>query len=119
TSAGQTAAGAAEAASAPGATGVPMPVVPGTAVLPGVASPAGLVAGRAARPSAGFWRSSLLRFWRNRLAMAALFGLILLVVIAFAAPLVARALGVSRDAMELLDNYQRPSAQHWMGTDEY
>ncbi len=73
----------------------------------------------AARPAAGFWQASLRRFWRNRLAVAALAGLVVLVAISFAAPLIARALGVNRDAIELLDNYQPPSARHWLGTDEY
>jgi peptide/nickel transport system permease protein len=75
--------------------------------------------GLAARPAAGFWVASLRRFLRNRFALSALGALLLLVALSFAAPLIGRALGVDRDAIELLDNYQPPSARHWLGTDEY
>ncbi len=97
------------------------PAAPAAPAPPETASGAAAAAlpAIAARPAAGFWQASLRRFWRNRLAVAALAGLVVLVAISFAAPLIARALGVNRDAIELLDNYQPPSARHWLGTDEY
>jgi peptide/nickel transport system permease protein len=40
-------------------------------------------------------------------------------VLSFFAPLIARALGVERDAMDLTNRYQPPSAAHWFGTDDF
>ncbi len=71
------------------------------------------------RPAEGFWRSSLRRLWRNRIAMLALAGLALILILSFSAPLIAQVRGLDRDAMDLLNNYQRPNAKHWFGTDEY
>src|SRR5207249_1189609 len=87
-------------------------------VAAGAAAPP-MVGGASARPAMGFWQSSLRRLWHNRVAMLALVGLLVLIALCFAAPLFERALGVKRDAVELLDNYQRPSGRHWFGTDEY
>src|SRR5262245_52012411 len=91
-------------------------------VLPGgrTAMPPSLAADDAARrPPEGFWSGSFRRLLRNRVAMAALFGLLVICTLAFAAPFVERALGVSRDKIDLLANYQQPGAVHWFGTDEY
>ncbi len=96
-----------------------LPAAPATPETAAAAPAAAALPAIAARPAAGFWQASLRRFWRNRLAVAALAGLVVLVAISFAAPLIARALSVNRDAIELLDNYQPPSARHWLGTDEY
>lgn len=84
----------------------------------GVPAPAPLT-GRRHGPPVGFWRSSFGRLLRNRVAMLALGLLILLLLISFSSPLVAQLLGQKRDAIELLDNYQKPSAKHWFGTDEF
>jgi peptide/nickel transport system permease protein len=51
--------------------------------------------------------------------MTALAGLILLAALAFSAPLFEQALGKNRDEINLLNNYQPPSAEHWFGTDEF
>jgi ABC-type dipeptide/oligopeptide/nickel transport system permease subunit len=96
---------------------------PGRAMgaLPAGAGPA-LVAGLAgqfARPAEGFWRASVKRFMRNRMSVAALVVIVILLALSFSAPLIAAARGVSRDAIELLDQYQAPSSAHWFGTDEY
>jgi len=69
--------------------------------------------------SDGFWLASWRRLLRNKVAMAALLGIVALYGLCFAAPLFERATGLSRDKIELLDNYMRPNAQHWFGTDEY
>src|SRR4051794_26896283 len=69
--------------------------------------------------SEGFWRASLRRMLRNKMAMVALVAIAAMMALAFAAPLIANALGMSRDKIDLLQNYQRPSARHWFGTDEY
>lgn len=78
-----------------------------------------LTGGRVVRPAHGFWRTSLERLLRNKVAMAALFGIALLAALSFSAPLFERTFGFQRDAIDLLENYQRPSLQHWFGTDEY
>jgi ABC-type dipeptide/oligopeptide/nickel transport system permease subunit len=67
----------------------------------------------------GFWAASFYRLLRNKLAMFALLGLVVLASLAFSAPLFEQALGLSRDEIDLANNYQRPSPQHWFGTDEY
>jgi ABC-type dipeptide/oligopeptide/nickel transport system permease subunit len=74
---------------------------------------------RLARPARGFWRGSFGRLVRNRFAVVALVLLALMTLVSFCAPLIARALGVERDVMELTNQYQPPSAQHWFGTDEF
>src|SRR6266542_2732035 len=71
------------------------------------------------RTSAGFWASSLRRLMRNKVSLAALIGLAVMCGIAFAAPLVERTVGLQRDKIDLLQNYQAPGAAHWFGTDEY
>ena len=71
------------------------------------------------RATAGFWSSSLWRLLRNKVALTALIGLALMLAIAFSAPLIERAIGVQRDRIDLLQNYQRPGTAHWFGTDEY
>ncbi|MFN8535084.1 MAG: ABC transporter permease [Dehalococcoidia bacterium] len=67
----------------------------------------------------GFWAQSFQRLLHNRLALAALFGLVVLGGLAFSAPLFERALGLNRDEIDLLNNYMAPSREHWFGTDEY
>ncbi|HEU5315740.1 MAG TPA: ABC transporter permease [Chloroflexota bacterium] len=99
------------------------------AVVPGaprqIDSPAPLVGGSAAdagtrvRPSHGFWRASAGRLLRNKVAVAALLGLAVMVGTCFSAPLIERRLGVQRDKIDLLQNYAAPSAAHLFGTDEY
>jgi peptide/nickel transport system permease protein len=74
---------------------------------------------RVAGPSQGFWSASLRRLLRNRLAMAALLLLLCLAAASFCAPLIARAMGLERDAMDLLNRYQPPSRAHPFGTDEF
>jgi ABC-type dipeptide/oligopeptide/nickel transport system permease subunit len=102
-------AGAARTLAAAGALAVRRPVAP----------PARAADGMPLRPADGFWGGSFRRLVRNRVAMAALGGLMVLGALAFAAPFVERGLGVSRDTIDLLGNYQRPAAAHWFGTDEY
>ncbi|MDQ3701825.1 MAG: ABC transporter permease [Chloroflexota bacterium] len=73
---------------------------------------------RAMKPTSGFWTASVRRLLKNKVAMAALLTLVALYGICFAAPLIERATGLQRDAIELLDNYQAPSLRHPFGTDE-
>ncbi|HEX2033324.1 MAG TPA: ABC transporter permease [Chloroflexota bacterium] len=103
--------GAAAGQAAAGWTGVT-----GTAAPP---APALAAAERAQGPSRGFWRSSLERLLRNRPAMAALLVLAVMATLSFAAPLIARATGLERDTMDLVNRYRPVSATHWFGTDEY
>jgi len=56
-----------------------------------------------------------LQFRRNYLAMTGLITAILLIVVALAAPLLATH---DPAAIELANRLQRPSAEHWLGTDE-
>ena len=60
------------------------------------------------------WR----RFLKHRLAVTALAVLILLVALAFSAPLVAAVLGVDANSVDLFAIKQAPSAAHPLGTDE-
>ncbi|HVW42000.1 MAG TPA: ABC transporter permease [Amycolatopsis sp.] len=54
------------------------------------------------------------RFLRNKLATAGLVFLLLLVVVAIAAPLIAP---FDPDAQVLVERFQPPSGAHWLGTD--
>jgi ABC-type dipeptide/oligopeptide/nickel transport system permease subunit len=89
----------------------------------GAAAPADLgVLPRGARvagPAKGFWRTSFERLIHNRISMAALVVLVLLAIASFSAPLVAQAMGLDRDAMDLTNRYLPPSREHWFGTDEF
>ncbi len=108
-------------APAPATGAVTAPLQPAGAAAP-AAPPAALeplTRGRAVRPAEGFWIGSLRRLLRNKVAMAALAGLLVLTIASFSAPVIAQWRGLSRDAMELTSNYQRPNAVNWFGTDEY
>ncbi len=79
--------------------------------------PAGVAGARTgARRSPG--RLLLQRFLRHRLALASGLLLLGLVAAALAAPLVAMALGLDANAVDLLDRFGPPSAAHPLGTDE-
>jgi ABC-type dipeptide/oligopeptide/nickel transport system permease subunit len=86
-------------------------VAPVDLVLPG--------GSRAAGPTKGFWRTSFERLLRNRVSMAALGVLVVMAVVCFSAPLIAQAMGLERDAMDLTNRYLPPSREHWFGTDEF
>jgi peptide/nickel transport system permease protein len=58
------------------------------------------------------------RFLKHRLALGSLIVLVLLVLVALAAPLAEAALGLDATRVSLLARFQPPSAQHWLGTDE-
>ncbi|BES66370.1 ABC transporter permease [Gottschalkiaceae bacterium SANA] len=55
------------------------------------------------------------RLRRNKMAVAALFILILLTLIAIFAPLLTP---YDRDQIDMANSYQKPSAEHWLGTDD-
>ena len=61
------------------------------------------------------WRISLIRLRRNKLAMFGLFFLLLLLAAALFGPLFTPC---ERDATNMSNIYQPPSAEHWLGTDE-
>lgn len=67
-----------------------------------------------ASPNRLLWR----RLLRHRLAQASLAFLILMLVLALAAPLIAAARGVDPTATDLFRRFEPPSAQHWLGTDD-
>lgn len=58
------------------------------------------------------------RFRRHKLALASLGILVVLALLAAAAPLVAFILGVDPEAVDLLARFAAPSAAHPLGTDE-
>jgi peptide/nickel transport system permease protein len=58
------------------------------------------------------------RFRRHRLAVASALLLLVLALAAIAAPLVAAALGVDAETVNLLGRFQAPSLAHPLGTDE-
>lgn len=62
------------------------------------------------------WR----RFRRNRLAVVALGLSLMLIVIAFGAPVISRYVtDVGPNKQSLLHNFEDASDDHWLGTDEY
>jgi peptide/nickel transport system permease protein len=69
---------------------------------------------RAASPG----RLLLRRFRRHRLAVASAILLALLALASLAAPLAASLFGNDPNAVDLLDRFARPSAEHPLGTDE-
>lgn len=71
---------------------------------------------RATSPAAAAWR----RFSANRLAVVSLVVLTVLVAMALGAPLIATYItGASPTDQRLLYNFEPPSAEHLLGTDEY
>lgn len=60
--------------------------------------------------------SALRKLRRNRLAMAGLYVIVVLVLVALVAPWLATHDPVRQDLVNAL---QAPSAEHWLGTDEY
>jgi peptide/nickel transport system permease protein len=58
------------------------------------------------------------RFMQHRLAVASLALLVLLAVLAIAAPLVEALLGVDANMADLFGRFAPPSAEHPLGTDE-
>jgi peptide/nickel transport system permease protein len=66
----------------------------------------------------GVWRLRWRRFRRHRAGMASLVVLLLLVLFALAAFPMQWFLGIDPDATDLLQRFDPPSAEHWLGTDE-
>lgn len=66
------------------------------------------------RPREGAWDLVWSRFRRRPLAVAGLFYLVLLGLVALLAPFLAQ----SPDAIDLGSRLQAPGSQHWFGTDE-
>jgi oligopeptide transport system permease protein len=64
------------------------------------------------------WRDALLRFRKNRIAALGLAFVMMLALVALAAPLLVQvSLIQSYDRQDLAYGAQPPSARHWMGTD--
>ncbi|WP_316976812.1 ABC transporter permease [Shumkonia mesophila] len=61
---------------------------------------------------------AMVRFRRHRLAVASLALLVLLALLAAAAPLIAWVLGVDGETVDLMARFAGPSAAHPLGTDE-
>jgi peptide/nickel transport system permease protein len=70
------------------------------------------------RPAASPGRLLLRRFRRHHLALASGIVLALLVLMSLAAHLIAGLLGHDPNAVDLLDRFAAPSAEHPLGTDE-
>jgi peptide/nickel transport system permease protein len=77
-------------------------------------------AGTASATSAGFASGPLFwrRFLRHRLALASGGVLATVALAALAAPLIASALGLSVEQVDLFNQYAAPGRGHWLGTDE-
>ena len=70
------------------------------------------------RGGQGILALAMRRFRRHRLALASAAVLVLLAVLAAAAPLVAAVLGVDSESVDLFNRFAPPSAGHPLGTDE-
>ncbi|UJF36300.1 ABC transporter permease [Paenibacillus hexagrammi] len=68
------------------------------------------------RPSLNYWQDAWRRLKKNRLAMAGLIILVLLVVISILAPFLSH---YDYQTQVLKDKSLKPSAAHWMGTDAF
>jgi peptide/nickel transport system permease protein len=66
----------------------------------------------------GPWTLARRRFFAHPLAALALVTLVLLALLAAAAPLIGMALGTDADTVDLIDRFEPPSASHLLGTDE-
>ena len=86
------------------------------AAEPTAVRPAGLAAPPGTGRSPG--RLVLTRFLRHRLAVLSSVVLLVLGLSSLSAPLVAMLLGVDASAVDLLNRFAPPSAQHPLGTDE-
>ncbi len=58
------------------------------------------------------------RFLKHRMALASAFALVVLVLLAAAAPLAEQAFGLDANEVDLLGRFAPPSADHPLGTDE-
>lgn len=71
------------------------------------------------RPAQSLTRMALARFWRDKPAVVALFILLILTSLAVAAPWLAdHVLRQQPNALDLSIRFQKPSAEHWLGTDD-
>jgi ABC-type dipeptide/oligopeptide/nickel transport system permease subunit len=79
-------------------------------------APAAGVSGRKAAETHGIWRTAWRRFCRHKAGLVALVVLVLEVLLALFAPvLIPRDLAIDPSPLNIL---QRPSGEHWLGTDE-
>ena len=67
------------------------------------------------KPSLSFWKDVFMRFNKNKLALAGLVLLFLLIVMAIIGPMIS---GYSYDQTNFSNANQPPSAEHWFGTDD-
>ncbi len=72
----------------------------------------------AARQGQSVWALTCARFLQHRLAVASALVLVVLAVLAVAAPLVEMGLGLDASRVDLFNRFGRPSAAHPLGTDE-
>ncbi len=73
-----------------------------------------MTTGAASHPRWLVWR----RFRRHQLAWGAAIFLAVLLALSLAAPLIADLRGIDPLKTELLNRFQPPSAEHWLGTDD-
>ncbi|MFQ5618440.1 MAG: ABC transporter permease [Rhodospirillales bacterium] len=73
---------------------------------------------RAATDSQSMFGLAFRRFRRHRLALGSAATLVVLAVLAAAAPIVEAALGVDSDAVDLFNRFAQATAAHPLGTDE-
>lgn len=67
----------------------------------------------------GYWLDAWRRLRRDRVSMAALAGLLFLILASAGAPFITEHLsGTDPYRVDLLRNYEGPSADHWFGVDE-
>jgi peptide/nickel transport system permease protein len=96
-----------------------------TRTVPGASSAQAQAQARAAQlslnqPPRSFWGDAWLRFRHDRLALAGSIVFLFLCLVSLAAPLISTYVtGYEPDRINMRENYQPPSAQHWFGTDDY
>ncbi len=70
------------------------------------------------QPAQTLWSITLTRLRRDRLTVLALAILLCFGLLAVLAGLIAHATGQDPDRIDLLNNFDPPSRQHWLGTDD-
>lgn len=71
------------------------------------------------RPSVGYWADAWRRLKSNKIAIASLITIVLVIIFAFVGPIVMnKTMGYTYNATDLSSTNLKPSLAHWFGTDD-